>query len=170
MVDDRTFREWMDILGRHFKPLDPAVEKIYYDYLSSLMDSETFAEACRHVLISERFMPSAEAIAAKVLQTSEDFATQEWQQVLAACRSGDRPQISNVGREALRAAGGYSALSGAGTVQQFQMSQTFFAYYKQHAPAFMGARPEVSRQKLVASHPLDNPLPDEARTELAQLP
>ena len=159
MITRALFEERLGILERRYSTtLEPVVRDVYFRYLSELLDDGLFIKAFELVLIQERFLPTAQDIARKVLRSSEDIANEEWQLILEGSRSESAIDLSDHARKALVAAGGYRALKNLDTVGVFNFWKKYISHYTANAPELSAQRqplltlPEaLSRKELDSS-------------------
>lgn len=135
MITKALFEERLGILERRYNTtIEHTVRDVYYRYLSELLDDALFIKAFEMTLIQERFLPTAQDIAQKVLRKSEDIANEEWQIILAGSHNQDPIAISDQARKSLVAAGGYRMLKGLDTIGEFNFWKRYIAHYTANAP------------------------------------
>lgn len=107
MIDQNEFSKGMTILSDRFnREVSEVVYKGYFDILNSEMDTEAFKTAIRQVFRHNRFFPSPQEIIEACRGNVADLAEAEWYRLMEAAQSGQRADLSLLGKRALTAVGG----------------------------------------------------------------
>lgn len=119
MIEAQVFTAKFDLLTKRFgKELHEKVFTEYYRMLSQHLTTEQFIEACDRAFFEDDYFPSPQKLVDKVKERPENKAREEWEKIMEAIRRGMNPDISDAGRRALRAIGGFSAVGQANTETQ----------------------------------------------------
>lgn len=114
MLDDVVFAAEMTLLEDRFsrRPLTTETKVRYYEFLSEHLTTQEFQAAAREIFNRDQFWPSPSRFVEAVRGNPKQLAASEWQQLVDQMRSNshDPTVLSDAGRNALRAAGGFKML------------------------------------------------------------
>lgn len=143
-LDKRVFLREMAVLAELFnRPQlsDPLVAR-YYEYLSARMTTGEFEAAARRIFEEERYWPAPITFLHAVKGDPAQSARSEWDALLERAAKNERAELSEAGKKALRALGGWSTVAYA---DQGRLPSLRRAFLESYGDASAGREPEPLR-------------------------
>ncbi len=136
MLELKAFDAGMDLLEENYeRKISPRIRRIWFEYLDENLNKAEFAEAIRHSILHNRFMPTAADLVAHIHGTKEAQALIEWQQIVKASSSASPKEqltyLSLRARTALQAIGGIFEIGKAEEFRRDRLEKSFVTVYCQ---------------------------------------
>lgn len=150
MIDRKVFAFEMTVLRDRFGRRDMTDETIarYLDFLDPLMETAEFQAASRAVFNRDTFWPSPQRFVEAIRGDPKQEAVKEWDRLLEAASKGQPGELSEAGKAALRAVGGWSRVAYAQDGSLPALRRSFLdSYGAKTAPEPMSlpGEPELAR-------------------------
>lgn len=130
-IDKTTFLREMAILAELYNR--PALSEIligrYYDHLSKHLTTNEFEQAAHEIFTSDQFWPTPARFLHAARGDPAQLARQEWDALLAAAADGKLAPLSDAGKTALRALGGWSRVAYANEAALPSLRKAFLESY-----------------------------------------
>lgn len=132
MLDDVVFAAEMTLLEDRFgrRPLTTETKVRYYEFLNQSLTTQEFQAAAREIFNRDQFWPSPSRFVEAARGNPKERAVSEWGQLMIALR--DNPAelpLTDRGRAALKAVGGYRALMEATDYGMEKLHKRFLEAY-----------------------------------------
>lgn len=140
-LDKRVFLREMAVLAELFnRPQlsDPLVAR-YYEYLSARMTTTEFEAAAKRIFEEERYWPAPITFLHAVKGDPARKAREEWDALLEKAARNELSELSEAGKKALKALGGWSTVAYA---DQGRLPSLRRAFLESYGDASAGREPE----------------------------
>lgn len=112
MIDRAVFtREFTLLLERFARDPHALMTQRYFEYLDTHLDTHQFEAAARTIFAEDQFWPAPIRFLHAAKGDPAQLARQEWDALLQAAAKGDLAPLSEAGKAALRAIGGWSRVA-----------------------------------------------------------
>jgi hypothetical protein len=101
---------WELIKSRFSNNCNQEIMGIYYKFLRDKLTDQEWAIAVERSILEESFFPSAKLLIEKVKPSDHDLSASAWEKIIAAAKSGKRPDLDPNAECALLRIGGRTAI------------------------------------------------------------
>ncbi len=142
-ISIKAFDQGLKLLEMNYeRELPEPIKNIWFQHLDQHLTDEEFLSAVKHLILNNRFMPTANELVEQAHGTKEVRATEEWQMVIKAAQQWHSMGISERGSEALaylsdraktalQAVGGIHAIAVADSYRLGHLERSFTRVYCQ---------------------------------------
>lgn len=131
MLDKKTFLREIAILAELFNR--PALSEVlvgrYYDYLDQHLTTEQFEQAARQIFAEDQYWPAPIRFLHAAKGDPQQLARQEWDALIAEATAGKLADLTDQGKTALRAIGGWSTVAYANQAALPSLRRAFLESY-----------------------------------------
>lgn len=135
-LDKRVFLREMAVLAELFnRPQlsDPLIAR-YYEYLNTRMTTDEFEAAARRIFEEERYWPAPITFLHAAKGDPKLLARQEWDALIERAAKSELAELSDAGKRALRALGGWAAVAYADQARLPSLRRAFLESYSGAGP------------------------------------
>ena len=112
MIDKTTFtREFTLLLERFGRDPHPLMTQRYFEYLDARLTTEQFEVAARTIFAEDAYWPAPIRFLHAAKGDPAQLARQEWDRLLEDAAKGQLAPLSEAGKAALRALGGWATVA-----------------------------------------------------------
>lgn len=176
MIDSKIFDNGMKLLELNYdRTLPQEIKALWLKHLNKHLNSEEFLVAVKHIILHNRFMPTASELVEHIHGSKQAQALLEWRRILEASATIDSiylAYISTRAKVALHAIGGIRAVGLADQYQRSRMEKSFITVYCQCSEKDARMLPQKSTSApSEASQDTEeySPMPEHIREKLERL-
>ncbi|MFA5594871.1 MAG: hypothetical protein WDA15_06280 [Trueperaceae bacterium] len=137
MPIDRTVftREFTLLLERFGRDPHPLMTQRYFEYLNARLTTSEFETAARKIFEQDQFWPAPVAFLHAAKGDPAQLARQEWDALIESAAKNELAELSEAGKKALRALGGWSTVAYADQARLPSLRRAFLESYGDQGPA-----------------------------------
>lgn len=131
MPIDRTVftREFTLLLERFGRDPHPLMTQRYFEYLNARLTTSEFETAARKIFAEDQFWPAPIRFVHAAKGDPQQLARQEWDALIEKAANNELAQLSNAGKKALRALGGWPTVAYADQGRLPSLRKAFLESY-----------------------------------------